>query len=64
MSSLSLQPKKGDRRSSSACLDLPLATHTGLRGRWGSVDPAHSTPSQVLRQVVHTRGRAEDIRMF
>lgn len=32
-------------------------------GRWGSLDPAHGSPSQVLRQVVHTRGRAQDIWM-
>lgn len=61
MSSLSLQPKKGDKPSWSGCLDLPLATHTGLRGRWGSLVPAHSNQSQVLRQVVHTRVCAEAI---
>lgn len=63
MSSLSLRPKKGDRRSSSGCLDLPRATNAGLGGRWGSLDPAHGSLSQVLRQVVHTRGRAQDIWM-
>lgn len=61
MSSLSLQPKEGDRPSWSGCLDLPLATRTGLRGRWGSLVPAHSNQSQVLRQVVHARVCAEAI---
>lgn len=52
------------RRASSGRLDLPLATHAGLRARWDNGDPAHSNPSQVLGQAVHTRGRAEDIWML
>jgi hypothetical protein len=56
--------QKGDRQSWSGCLDPPLATHAGLRGRWGSVGPAHSNPSQVQRQVAHARGSAEDIWML
>lgn len=56
--------QEGDRQSPSGCLDLPLATHTGPRGRWGSLAPAHSNQSQVLRQVVHARAQAEGMWML